>query len=127
MKTTLIVDDDAILRSVLVRSVRRHFHVTACDTLTAALALFDGPRVFDAILCDMILDDGTGKDFYDRLRKQSVDQSDRILFLTGYESLPADVPFYEATRGRHLLKPIAADVLIANLAMMAGDGASVAS
>jgi hypothetical protein len=39
--------------------------------------------------------------------------------LTGHEWPDDETPFYRATRGRHLSKPIATKTLIAHVAMMA--------
>lgn len=123
MNTVLIIDDDEILRRTLVRVLRSRFHTTSCASVAGALELFDRGQRFDAVLCDMVLDDGSGREFHARLRERSVEQSDRILFLSGGDSSNDESAFYRATRGRHLTKPITSKVLVAHLEMMVGHAA----
>lgn len=119
MKNLLIIDDEELLLRMMSRVLSPTFNVVTCRGIVDALLLFDLGAAFDVILCDMNLNDGTGREFYAQLRKHSVAQSERIVFFSGYDESDEDTPFHRATRDRHLLKPIPTKALIARLTAMA--------
>src|SRR5947209_472368 len=78
----------------------------------------DAGHRYDGILCDMLLGDSSGQEFYERLLTRAVDQAARVLFMSGMG--PGDDAFGRATKHRHLMKPMPLDVLRLRIEYVAG-------
>jgi CheY-like chemotaxis protein len=101
----LIIDDEAILRAALRRTLAREYDVTAVDGARSALPLLLGGADFDAILCDLMMPAMTGMELYaELLHASSVDVS-RIIFLTGGVFTPAGRSFVATVTNPCLTKP----------------------
>jgi two-component system OmpR family response regulator len=65
----LIIDDDPELAEFLREGLKTHFSlIMVVASVAQAQCLLEGPFVFDLIVCDYELPDGTGMDFYKWLR-----------------------------------------------------------
>jgi PAS domain S-box-containing protein len=101
----LVVDDEELV----VRSVKRvlateHDVVGACAAREALARCQDGEQ-FDVILCDLMMPDMTGMDFFRELSRILPDQATHVIFLTGGAFSESAHQFLAETVNQHLEKP----------------------
>src|SRR6185436_3966064 len=92
-QSVLIVDDEPRVGLMLKRLLDRDYTVTTVTNIADAQKLFAEGRAFDAILCDLMMPDGTGMDLHARLRQQGSPMAERMLFVTGGAFTPAAEEF----------------------------------
>lgn len=112
----LIVDDDAALRDMLREQLAVDGEFSAAEAATVAeaenLLLRDGAR-FDAIVLDVGLPDGDGRDLCARLRRNGVKMP--IIMLTGSDEESDVVRGLESGANDYIAKPFRMAVLLARL------------
>ncbi len=101
----LVIDDEPMIHRALKRLLRRHDVVAALGVTTALAALADQPE-FDLILCDLMMSDGTGMDFYDSLKRSNSPLVDRVVFMTGGVFTERARQFFENVPNRKVTKPL---------------------
>ncbi len=113
----LVIDDDVVMCRSLERMLGRKHQVEHHQSAKEALARKDLAQ-FDAILCDLMMPELTGFDFYDAVHKAQPQLAQRIGFLSGgspYEGTEAHAELY---RTRLITKPFDAatlEMLLASL------------
>ena len=111
--TLLIVEDDAALRDVLVRSLRKEgFSARAFATGRELLAqaLSASP---DALVIDIGLPDADGRDLCQALRARGVQSP--VLFLTARDALTDRLSGFSAGADDYVTKPFDIEELVARL------------
>jgi CheY-like chemotaxis protein/anti-sigma regulatory factor (Ser/Thr protein kinase) len=78
----LLVDDEPSMARVLAELLSQH-DVTIAHSGREAIARLAGNAAFDAIVCDLQMDDGTGADVYEYLSRRAPDLARRMIFTTG--------------------------------------------
>jgi len=112
----LIVDDDATLREALVEQLQvdGEFAVAEAETVSAAEAMMTGKDSrFDAIILDVSLPDGDGRDLCAALRKQGLRMP--IIMLTGSDDEADVVRGLDAGANDYIAKPFRLAELLARL------------
>jgi DNA-binding response OmpR family regulator len=112
----LLVDDDASLRAMLVEqlAVDGEFSATEADTLAAAEKALAAPDArFDALILDVTLPDGDGRDLCARLRRQGCKLP--IIMLTGADDENDVVRGLDAGANDYVAKPFRLAELLARL------------
>jgi CheY-like chemotaxis protein len=71
-----------MLCTVIQRTLRDH-DVTTATSATKALHVLSSGERYDLILCDLMMPEMTGMDFYARLQQVAPDQAAKIMFMTG--------------------------------------------
>jgi two-component system response regulator MprA len=109
----LIVEDDAPLRAVLTRSLRAEGFATravgsASDLMASALS--EPP---DALVIDIGLPDGDGRDLCQALRAQGVHAP--VLFLTARDALTDRLSGFSAGGDDYVTKPFDIEEVVARL------------
>jgi len=115
-RSILIVEDDAAVREVLTdRLAHEHdFAVCAAETLDAAEAIIaDEGRRFHAVILDIGLPDGDGRDFCAKLRQQG--HAVPILMLTGRDNEEDIVSGLDCGANDYIAKPFRLNELLARL------------
>jgi signal transduction histidine kinase/DNA-binding NarL/FixJ family response regulator len=79
----LIVDDDAMVLSALRRRLRRRYDTVTVLGGVEALARISEDPDFDSIVCDLMMPEVDGKAFYDSIKNDHPQLSDRIVFMSG--------------------------------------------
>ncbi len=116
----LIIDDDGVLRSQLVRAfTRRGYPVRAAATGVEALALATEESPEWAIL-DLRLPDMSGLEVLAGLLK--IDASTRVVLLTGYGSIASAVDAMRIGAANYVPKPADVDDILAAFAPDRLDG-----
>ena len=112
-RTLLVVDDDDALLSRLARALEaRGFAVWPARSVAEALerARAESP---EAALVDLRLPDGHGLDLVRELH--AIDQTTRIVVLTGYGAIATAVQSLKLGASNYLTKPVDADQVVAAL------------
>ncbi|HXI55692.1 MAG TPA: response regulator, partial [Polyangia bacterium] len=102
----LIIDDEPMIVSALRRSLGAEYNVTGLIDGREALARLERGERFDVILCDLMMPDLNGMDFYDELSRVAPDQRDRMIFVTGGAFTPRSREFLERVPNPRVEKPI---------------------
>ncbi len=79
----LALDDDKMVGASVARVFAQRHDVTVVESSKDALALLSGGARFEAILCDLLMPEITGIDFFHELERALPKQSERIVFMTG--------------------------------------------
>jgi CheY-like chemotaxis protein len=109
--SVLVLDDEPAVANVVRHILSAHHDVTVFTTASEALeALRRGVR-FDVIVCDMMMPEMTGADFYDALCAFAPADAERVLFVTGGAFTDAAREFLERVPNEHIEKPFTADQL----------------
>lgn len=115
-RPVLIVDDDRVLRTTLAEQLRAEgeFAPSEAETAEAAIAALAVPDVrFDAIILDVGLPDGDGRDLCARLRRQGVKVP--IIMLTGADAEADVIRGLDAGANDYIAKPFRIGELLARL------------
>lgn len=107
----LIVDDDDAVSGALSRLLSRDNEVTVASSGAAALELLANAAPFDVVLCDLMMPQMTGMDFYEALRARAPEQAARIVFVTGGAFTPRATEFLATVQNRRVEKPISSKAL----------------
>lgn len=106
----LVVDDDEGIRRVLRRALDDHDVVTANDGV-AALAMLGPTPGFDVILCDVVMPNMGGVEFWAAVARSRPDVLDRIVFMTGGALTLEEESFLSAGHAVVIRKPFSFDEL----------------
>jgi len=116
----LLVEDDPLVRSSIVRILERGgFTVAAVQNGLAALSELRDRR-FAAIVCDLRLPFLRGDDFFQQVEQLFPDMSRRFVFVTGWGHDPQIREFLDKTGQPFLPKPFEANELLAAVQKVAG-------
>jgi PAS domain S-box-containing protein len=107
----LVIDDEPMIRSLVMRLLSGRFRVTAVDGVRAALATLNQAQDFDAVLCDLMMPGESGMDFFGVVRRLYPDLLGRIGFITGGAVTPDTSKFLETAARPVLNKPFTGEVL----------------
>ena len=115
----LVVDDDMLLRDLVVRVVRRD-RFCQVDTVSSGQAALDRLRIhtYDLILSDLRMPEMDGPTFYRRMQLEHPDHVGRIVFMTSQVENYAH--FIRDVGAPVLSKPFPREDLDAILARMIG-------
>jgi signal transduction histidine kinase len=100
----LVVDDDPRMTAMLDRALAPCTTRAVPGVAAALAALASGP--FDAVICDLVMPDGTGMDLAEHLARQHPELVDRVLYLTGGAFTGAARAFLATVPDRWLEKPV---------------------
>ena len=112
----LIVDDDAAVRDALADHLagEEGFCISTAGTLDEAEAIIaDEGKAFDAVLLDIVLPDGDGREFCAKLRRQG--QALPILMMTGRDDEADVVSGLDSGANDYVAKPFRVNELLARL------------
>jgi signal transduction histidine kinase len=101
----LIVDDDPVVRESLSRMLSKIFAVETATGVSDARRSVSGAH-FDAILCDVMMDEGGGEAFYSWLRRERPSSAGRVIFVTGGVTDEASRRFLDDQEQPVLYKPV---------------------
>ena len=108
----LIIDDEPAVARVFERLLAPEHDVTTSFSGSSALALIEGGRRFDAILCDVMMPGLTGMDLHARLSTSCSEQAERMIFLTGGCFSTQVAAFIARPSTRRLHKPVSLGSLL---------------
>lgn len=100
----LLVEDEPLLLHMMAHALAPHEVVCAASG-REALALCESEH-FDAILCDLVMLDTSGMDFYEQLAVSRPELAERILFMTGAPLIEDVQAFLETVPNAYIEKPV---------------------
>lgn len=115
-RLVLVVDDDEVLRSLLVEQLKENGGIVAIEagSLKEARELFYAEgNFFDAVLLDVSLEDGDGRDFCIELRQKG--HAMPVIMLTGSDEENDIVRGLDAGANDYVVKPFRIGELLARL------------
>jgi len=101
----LIIDDDAMVRDSTANMLSRDHDVVKVAGGAAGLDTIRSQPDFDVILCDLMMPQMTGMDFFVALSNLLPRLIGSVVFMTGGAFTPTARGFLNAVRNRHLEKP----------------------
>ena len=100
----LIIEDQEALALTLIRVLTPRYDLERAGRVRDALArLREARPAFDAVLCDMVLPDGTGIDVFEGVRGEGV--AARFVFMTGGALTQEVAEFLDRVPNPKLEKP----------------------
>ncbi|HEY8946434.1 MAG TPA: response regulator, partial [Polyangiaceae bacterium] len=107
----LVVDDDALVGTAVMRSLTPEHIVEYVPTAEEALRRITAGERFDVVLCDLMMPVMTGMELYSKLEEVAPEQAQRVAFLTGGAFTPSAKEFVEKSQNPHLEKPFDLEAL----------------
>ena len=101
----LVVDDEPLVAKVVSRSLASDHEVIGLERSAEALELVRAGQRFDVILCDLMMPEMSGIDFYQALCDFAPEQANAVVFLTGGAFTPRARRFLDEVPNRWLEKP----------------------
>jgi len=101
----LIVDDEPMVRSVLAKLLGRRFEVEVASGCAEAIAALQQEPPPDAVVCDMMMLDGTGMDVHRWAREHRPTLLPRMVFATGGSFTPTTSEFLRDVAPHRIEKP----------------------
>ncbi len=113
-KNVLLIDDDEALLRSLERMLSRVFNITNTLSPLEGLKLIE-QRPFDAVLCDVMMPEMSGIDFYEQVTVLNMSLARKIIFMTGGTFNLAEEQRLSAIENTVLVKPIEVSRLVSIL------------
>jgi len=101
----LVIDDEPLVALAVRRTLQGEHDVTTSPSATEARRLIESGLNFDVILCDLMMPQVTGMDFFEMLSGHAPAQAERVIFLTGGAFTPRARNFLDQTPNQRLEKP----------------------
>lgn len=102
----LVIDDDTTLLETIAEIIDSQHDAQAVSNVEEALQLITSGNQYDVILCDLMMPDIDGMEFYRRLQQISSELCHRVVFLTGGSFTERTDDFLRQPHIRHFQKPI---------------------
>lgn len=100
----LVVDDEEMIRDVLIAIFSDRYTVEAVSSGPEAIARIENGAAYDAVICDLNMHGMDGIALYKKILEKAPATAGRVLFLAGmYEQHQAE--FLQKNRLRHIMKP----------------------
>lgn len=100
----LVVDDEEMIRDVLIAIFSDRFTVEAVSSGAEAIARIENGIGFDAVICDLNMPKMDGIELYKKILEKAPETASKVLFLAGmYEKHQAE--FLKKNHLRHIMKP----------------------
>jgi CheY-like chemotaxis protein/two-component sensor histidine kinase len=109
--SVMVIDDESLVRGFVRRALATDHDVTVEACAEDGLARIERGQRFDVILCDVMMPQMTGIEFYQVLSATVPEQAERVAFITGGAFTGGTQHFLEATSNPTLEKPFHVDRL----------------
>jgi two-component system, cell cycle sensor histidine kinase and response regulator CckA len=107
----LVVDDEPLIGRVLRAALKSEHEVVVVQRASAALAMLNEGDNFDVLLCDLVMPDISGPDFYAKVNGRWPHLAGRVVFMSGGAYTPRAVEFMRSVPTSVLAKPFVLDEL----------------
>ncbi|HEX2875208.1 MAG TPA: PAS domain S-box protein [Polyangiaceae bacterium] len=101
----LVAEDETIVASLLERALKSDYDVEIATDGAQALALLLSERVYDVVLCDLMMPNLTGQEVYARATRERPQLAGRFVFMTGGTTSVAAEAFLAQIPNAELDKP----------------------
>jgi len=107
----LVVDDEPLIGKSIARVLSPPHEVVTVTSAREALLCLEDPLRFDVVLCDLMMPEMSGMDFYSALMVRAPQAAGRMVFLTGGAFTQQARLFLERVSNPRLEKPFDPTVL----------------
>jgi CheY-like chemotaxis protein len=107
----LVVDDDAMVGTSVVRALSRECDVAIVGSAAAAMGKLEAGAKYDVIICDLMMPVATGMDLYQEVASKYPAIAARMIFLTGGAFTEGAREFLQSVSSPCLSKPISINEL----------------
>jgi CheY-like chemotaxis protein len=107
----LVIDDDPMVAAAVRRTLSPDHEIVTKNLTEEALGLLRQGERFDVILCDVMMPNMTGVDFWRELERFAPEETKRIVFLTGGAFAAQARQFLDSVPNLHIDKPFVPDEL----------------
>jgi CheY-like chemotaxis protein len=107
----LVIDDDPMVAAAVRRTLSQDHEIVTSNRTEQALELLRQGERFDVILCDVMMPNMTGVDFWHELERIAPEDTRRVVFLTGGAFAPQAREFLESVPNLHIDKPFVPEQL----------------
>jgi CheY-like chemotaxis protein len=107
----LVIDDEEIIGRGIEKTLKRDHDVVVVPRASAAVALLEEDQEFDLILCDVVMPDLSGPQFYEIVARRWPRLVQRLVCMTGGAFTCGTAEFLERQMVPVLSKPIVFDEL----------------
>jgi PAS domain S-box-containing protein len=111
----LVIDDEPAIRRAIEATLQKYHDVTTVADARDALALLQRDERFDVILCDVMMPQVTGIDFYVDVCRVAPAVARRIVFMTGGAFTLRARAFLEDIPNEQISKPFEPGALVATV------------
>jgi signal transduction histidine kinase len=101
----MVLDDEPALCVVLRRLLRREHEVIGYSDAREALARLEQDQGFDVVICDLMMPNLSGIEFFGQLREKHPELARRVVFMTGGAFEPRAQQFLRSVSNPCLEKP----------------------
>jgi PAS domain S-box-containing protein len=101
----LVIDDDPMVAAAVRRSLAPDHEVVTTTVTEEALRLLRSGERFEVILCDVMMPNMTGMDFWQELDRFAPEETRKIVFLTGGAFAPHARQFLDSVPNLAIDKP----------------------
>jgi signal transduction histidine kinase len=107
----LVVDDEPLIGRVVRTALKSEHEVVTVPHAADAFALLEQDHEFDVVLCDLVMPDVSGPEFYAKVKDSWPTLASRVVFMTGGAFTPRTVEFMRCVPTSVLCKPFSLDEL----------------
>ncbi|MDP1824592.1 MAG: ATP-binding protein [Archangium sp.] len=118
----LVIDDEPLLRSALQRVLSRHHEVIAVGGGLEAMDLLATDQHFDVILCDLMMPQVSGAQFFEQLSVAHPELAPRVVFVSGGAFTDSARKFLDETPNLRLDKPFDVSQILAVITRLLARG-----
>jgi CheY-like chemotaxis protein len=100
-----VIDDEPMIGKAVTRALANQHEVIPIRAAEEALSSIREGQQFDIILCDLLMPQMTGMDFYEELLRDAPAQGSKVIFLTGGAFTPRAHSFLNDVKNPRIEKP----------------------
>jgi signal transduction histidine kinase len=107
----LVIDDEPLIGRIIRNALKSEHDVFVVQRAADAIIRLEHGEMFDLVLCDVVMPDLSGPEFYATVAQRWPELVARLVFMTGGAFTPGTVAFMERAPTRVLSKPFKIDGL----------------
>ncbi|MEA2701108.1 MAG: hypothetical protein QOI66_5379 [Myxococcales bacterium] len=107
----LVIDDEPLIGRVIQTVLKSEHDVFFEQRASAAVSRLERGERFDAILCDLVMPDVSGPEFYATIAKRWPKLVEHLVFMSGGAFTPTTLAFMARAGSRVLAKPLEVEQL----------------
>jgi signal transduction histidine kinase len=107
----LVIDDEPLIGRIIRNALKSEHEVFVVQRASEAIKRLEHGETFDLVLCDVVMPDLSGPEFYATIAERWPQMVARLVFMTGGAFTPGTVAFMERAPTRVLSKPFKIDGL----------------
>jgi DNA-binding NtrC family response regulator len=112
-RSVLVIDDDAQVSALVERILSRAGYAAEAEREPLRALELVSQRHYDVVVCDLLMPQISGMELHERVSQLSPTLARRFIFITGDATRPTVQSFLQGSGLPYVLKPFAAQQLLA--------------